>query len=79
MRDLAFQVVTATVNAMGIEAVLTAPRSPWQNIAKTAFDVLFDASPDQAMHRSGVDAGRASQFTAASLSPANARCPGSIS
>jgi transposase InsO family protein len=30
-RDLAFQAVTATTNAMGIENVLTAPRSPWQN------------------------------------------------
>jgi len=30
-RDLAFQAVTATARAMGIEEVLTAPRSPWQN------------------------------------------------
>jgi putative transposase len=30
-RDLAFQAVTSTVNDMGIEEVLTAPRSPWQN------------------------------------------------
>jgi putative transposase len=30
-RDLAFQAATATVRAMGIEEVLTAPRSPWQN------------------------------------------------
>jgi putative transposase len=30
-RDLAFQAVTATANAMGIEEVLTAPHSPWQN------------------------------------------------
>ncbi len=30
-RDLAFQAVTATAKAMGIEQVLTAPRSPWQN------------------------------------------------
>ena len=30
-RDRAFQAVKATVDAMGIEEVLTAPRSPWQN------------------------------------------------
>ena len=30
-RDLAFQTVTATATAMGIEEVRTAPRSPWQN------------------------------------------------
>ncbi len=30
-RDLAFQAVTATVTGMGIEEVLTAPHSPWQN------------------------------------------------
>jgi putative transposase len=30
-RDLAFQAVTATVKAMSIEEVRTAPRSPWQN------------------------------------------------
>jgi putative transposase len=30
-RDLAFQAVRATVKAMGIEQVRTAPRSPWQN------------------------------------------------
>jgi transposase InsO family protein len=30
-RDLAFQGLTATARAMGIEEVLTAPRSPWQN------------------------------------------------
>jgi putative transposase len=30
-RDLAFQAVALTTNAMGIEEVLTAPRSPWQN------------------------------------------------
>jgi putative transposase len=30
-RDLAFQAVTATATAMGIEDVRTAPRSPWQN------------------------------------------------
>jgi putative transposase len=30
-RDPAFQAVTATARAMGIEAVRTAPRSPWQN------------------------------------------------
>jgi len=30
-RDRAFQEVTTTVEAMGIEEVLTAPRSPWQN------------------------------------------------
>ena len=30
-RDRAFQAVTATATAMGIEEVLTAPRSPWQN------------------------------------------------
>jgi len=30
-RDLAFQALTATVNAMGIDEVLTAPHSPWQN------------------------------------------------
>ena len=30
-RDLAFQAVTATAQAMGIEDVRTAPRSPWQN------------------------------------------------
>jgi putative transposase len=30
-RDLAFQAVAATAGAMGIEEVLTAPRSPWQN------------------------------------------------
>jgi putative transposase len=29
--DLAFQAVTATTRVMGIEEVLTAPRSPWQN------------------------------------------------
>jgi putative transposase len=30
-RDLAFQAVTASVNAIGVEIVPTAPRSPWQN------------------------------------------------
>jgi len=30
-RDLAFQALTATAKAMGIEVVRTAPRSPWQN------------------------------------------------
>jgi putative transposase len=30
-RDRAFQAVTATAQAMGIEEVLTAPQSPWQN------------------------------------------------
>jgi putative transposase len=30
-RDLAFHAVTATAKSMGIEEVLTAPRSPWQN------------------------------------------------
>jgi putative transposase len=30
-RDLAFQAVAATAKTMGIEEVLTAPRSPWQN------------------------------------------------
>jgi hypothetical protein len=30
-RDCAFQAVKATVETMGIEEVLTAPRSPWQN------------------------------------------------
>ena len=30
-RDRAFQTISATVSAMGIEEVLTAPRSPWQN------------------------------------------------
>jgi hypothetical protein len=30
-RDLAFQAVTASANAMGIEVVQTAQRSPWQN------------------------------------------------
>jgi len=30
-RDLAFQAVTATAKAMGIQEALTAPRSPWQN------------------------------------------------
>jgi putative transposase len=30
-RDHAFQAVKATVEVMGIEEVLTAPRSPWQN------------------------------------------------
>src|SRR2546423_4530965 len=30
-RDTVFQAVTATMNAMGIEDVRTAPRSPWQN------------------------------------------------
>jgi putative transposase len=29
--DLAFQAVTVTAKAMGIEVVRTAPRSPWQN------------------------------------------------
>jgi putative transposase len=29
-RDLAFQAAAATVRAIGIEQVLTAPRSPWQ-------------------------------------------------
>jgi putative transposase len=29
-RDHAFQAVTTTAKAMGIEEVLTAPRSPWQ-------------------------------------------------
>jgi transposase InsO family protein len=30
-RDLAFHAVTATAKAMGMEEVLTAPHSPWQN------------------------------------------------
>jgi putative transposase len=30
-RDLTFQAVTATAEAMGIDEVRTAPRSPWQN------------------------------------------------
>jgi hypothetical protein len=30
-RDLTFHAVTATAKAMGVEEVLTAPRSPWQN------------------------------------------------
>jgi putative transposase len=30
-RDLAFQALSATAKAMGIEEVRTAPRSPWQN------------------------------------------------
>jgi len=30
-RDLAFQAATLSTNAMGIEIVRTAPRSPWQN------------------------------------------------
>jgi putative transposase len=30
-RDLAFQAMTATAKAMGIDEVRTAPRSPWQN------------------------------------------------
>ena len=30
-RDLAFQAVTATATAMGMEAIRTAPHSPWQN------------------------------------------------
>ena len=30
-RDLVFQAITETAKAMGIEAVRTAPRSPWQN------------------------------------------------
>jgi putative transposase len=29
-RDRAFQAIKTTVEAMGIEEVLTAPRSPWQ-------------------------------------------------
>ena len=36
-RDLAFQAVTATARAMGIEEVLTAPRSPWQNACAERF------------------------------------------
>jgi transposase InsO family protein len=30
-RDRVFQAVTTTARAMGIDEVLTAPRSPWQN------------------------------------------------
>jgi putative transposase len=43
-RDLAFQAVTTTMRAMGIEEVRTAPRSPWQNAYADGSSAPFDAS-----------------------------------